>query len=136
LRRDHVCAALGIGIAAAYWFAADAIPTSLLSDSVGAGGVPKAIALLLGVLACAVLFSKQRKVEKRDDLKALGIAALGFVYLAAAPLIGYFLSVAALAGGAALYYGAPRGIGVAVFALGTAALLWLVFSRILGIALP
>lgn len=136
MRRDHVCAALGIAIAAAYWFAADAVPTSLLSDGVGAGGVPKGIALLLGVLSFAVLFSKPRATQKQNDWKALGIAVLGFTYVAAVPFIGYFVSVAALAGGAALYYGAPRRIGVAAFALGTAALLWLLFRQMLGIALP
>jgi len=137
LRRDHVCAALGLALAVAYWLAADAVPVSLLSDNVGAGGVPKGIALILGVLSLSILI-KGSAVDHdgKNHVKALGIAALGFLYVAAAPFIGYFASVAALAGGAALYYGAPRRPGVALFALGTAAVLWLLFGRMLGIALP
>ena len=136
MRRDHVLAALGIVLAAAFWFAADAVPTSMLSDAVGAGGVPKGIAVVLGLLSFAVVFSRPRAFESQDHLKALGIAALGFVYVIVAPLVGYLVSITALAGGAALYYGAPRRPGVALFALGTALLLWLLFGRMLGIALP
>lgn len=102
----------------------------------GAAGLPKSIAVVLAVLSLAAAFSKPKVVERENHLKALGIAALGFVYVAAAPFIGYFIAVTALAGGAALYYGAPRRAGVALFALGTAAVLWLLFGRMLGIALP
>ena len=98
--------------------------------------MPKGIAVVLGLLSIAAAFSKPRAAEKENHLKALGIAALGFVYVAAAPFLGYFIAVTALAGGAALYYGAPRRPGVALFALGTAAVLWLMFGRMLGIALP
>ena len=136
MRRDHVLAALGIVLAAVLWLAADAVPASVLSDAVGAGGVPKGIALVLGVLSFAVAFSTPRAFEKQNHAKALGIAALGFAYVVAAPLIGYFVSISALAGGAALYYGAPRRPAVLLFALGTALALWLVFGRLLGIALP
>jgi hypothetical protein len=41
-----------------------------------------------------------------------------------------------LAGGAAAYYGARRPAGVALFALGSAALLWAAFGALLGIPLP
>ncbi len=136
MRRDHVCAALGVAIAATVWLAADALPVSLLSDNVGAGGVPKGIAILLGLLSILAGFSKPGPAEAQDHLKALGIAGLGFLYVAIAPLLGYFVSASALAGGAALYYGAPRRWGVLAFALGTAGVLWLLFGRLLGIALP
>jgi hypothetical protein len=70
------------------------------------------------------------------SLRALGIAALGFIYVAVVPFIGYFFAVTALAGGAALYYGAPRRLGVLLFAIGTSAVLWLLFRVMLGIAMP
>jgi hypothetical protein len=99
--------------------------------------VPKGIALILGALSLSILIKKSTvDHDGENHVKALGIAALGFLYVVAAPFIGYFVSVAALAGGAALYYGAPRRAGVALFALGTAAVLWLLFGRMLGIALP
>ncbi|HYG54727.1 MAG TPA: tripartite tricarboxylate transporter TctB family protein [Burkholderiales bacterium] len=136
MRRDYVCAALGLAIAGAYWLAADRLPTSLLSDSVGAGGVPKGIAVVLALLSVGVLFARLRETEKQNHLKALGVAAIGFAYVAVVPFLGYFLALTALAGAAALYYGAPRGPGVLAFSLGTAALLWLLFAKLLGIAMP
>ena len=69
-------------------------------------------------------------------MRALGIAALGFIYVAIAPLLGFLVSSTLLAGAAALYYGAPRSAGTLAFAAGSAGLLWLLFGYMLGIALP
>lgn len=140
MRRDLACAALGLALAGAYWAAADALPVSLLADEVGAGGVPKALAVLLALFSAGIAFTafarKAPPSPPGNHFKALGIAALGFAYVAIAPLIGYLISITLLAGGAALYYGARRPGGVALFALGSAALLWLVFGVLLGIPLP
>ena len=140
MRRDLVCAAIGLALAGAYWAAASRLPTSFLSDAVGADGVPKALAVLLAVFSLAIgaraLFRPAEGPEKKSHLRALGIAVLGFVYIALAPYLGYLISAALLAGAAALYYGAPRGPAVALFAAGTAAVLWLAFGALLGIALP
>ena len=141
MQRDLACAALGLALAAAYWAAAHALPSSMLSDAVGAGGVPKGVAVLLALLS---LFIGARAFAQRSDhtaveknhLRALGIAVLGFAYVALAPLIGFFACIALLTGAAALHYGAPRSARTLAFALGSAALLWLVFGRMLGIALP
>lgn len=139
MRRDLACAALGLALAGAYWAAANALPESLLSDAVGADGVPKGLAVLLAVFSVLVAlraFSKKADSEKQNHARALGIAALGALYVAAASFIGYLVSITLLAGGAALYYGAPRRFGMAAFALGTAALLWALFEGLLGIPLP
>lgn len=139
-RRELACAALGVALAAAYWAAADALPASFLSDEVGADGVPKALAVLLAALSLLIgVRALQRPGEappRRNHLRALGIAAIGFAYVAIVPYAGYLVSVALLAAAAALQYGAPRRADVAVFALGTAALLWAVFRVILAIRLP
>lgn len=140
MRRDLACAALGLALAGAYWAAADALPESLLSDAVGADGVPKGFAVLLAVFSALVgIRGVSKKADLEDSpnhLRALGIAVLGCLYVAAASFIGYLVSITLLAGGAALYYGAPRRFGVALFALGTAALLWALFAGLLGIPLP
>lgn len=140
MRRDLVCAAIGLALAAAYWAAASRLPTSFLSDAVGADGVPKGLAALLAVFSLAIgaraLFRPADGPEQKNHLRALGIAVLGFVYIALAPYLGYLICVALLAGAAALYYGAPRRPVVALFAAGTAAVLWLAFGALLGIALP
>jgi putative tricarboxylic transport membrane protein len=140
LRRDLVCAAIGLALAGAYWAAANQLPTSFLSDAVGADGVPKALAVLLALFSLAIgvraLFRPAEAPEKKNHLRALGIGALGFIYVALAPYLGYPICVALLAGAAALYYGAPRRPQVALFAAGTAAVLWLAFDALLGIPLP
>ncbi len=141
MRRDLVCAALGLALAAAYWRAADALPASFLSDAVGAGGVPKALAVAL-----AAAFRPRRhprRVRRPNEpsrnqghARALVIALLGFAYLLLVPFAGYPASTALLASAAALHYGAPRRPAVALFGVGTAIVLWLVFGVLLGIALP
>ena len=137
MRRNRACAALGLALAGVYWFAADALPTSLLADAVGAGGVPKGVAVALALFSIAVAFSKAApESDHPNPLKALGIAAIGFVYVAVVTLLGYFISITAIAGAAALYYGAPRRWGVAAFALGSAAVLWVLFAWVLRIPMP
>ena len=104
MRRDLVCAAIGLALAGAYWAAASRLPTSFLSDAVGADGVPKALAALLAVLSLAIgaraLFRRAESPVKKNHLRALGIALLGFVYVALAPYLGYLICVALLAGAA------------------------------------
>ena len=140
MRRDLVCAALGLSIAAAYWIAADALPASFLSDAVGAGGIPKALASLLAFFSILIGIRGLRRdsgvPETRNHARALVIALLGFAYLLLVPFIGFLVGIALLASGAALHYGAPRRPGVALFGVGTALVLWLVFGVLLGIALP
>ena len=131
VRRDLVCAALGLALAGVYYNAADAIPASLLADGVGAGGTPKLLAVALGLLslllgARGLLAGSSTEAVDRPHLRALGIAGLGFVYVAAAPYLGYPLALALLVAAATLYYGARLRPAVLVYAIGCAALLWLV----------
>jgi hypothetical protein len=137
LRRNLILAAFGLALAAACWAGADALPVSLLSDEVGAGGVPKGLAAALAILSIAIAFPGESEGRhSQNHLKALGVAALGFAYVVLAPLVHYFIAVALLAGGAAAYYGARRPAGMALFALGSAALLWAAFGALLAIPLP
>jgi hypothetical protein len=144
VHRDLVGAALGLALAAAYYAAADALPASVLADNVGAGGIPKLLAIALGagsallgarsLIAGAPAQSADAGVGRH--LRALGVAGLGLAYVAAAPHLGYPLALALLVAAATLYYGATLRWPVAVYAVGCAALLWLVFARVLGVAMP
>ena len=144
MRRDLVCAALGLALAGAYYAAADALPASLLADSVGAGGIPKLLAVALALLsvllgarsllAGAAAASADARIGQH--LRALGVGGLGFAYVAVAPYLGYPLALALLVAVATLYYGASSRVLVLVYATGCAALLWLVFARALGVAVP
>lgn len=141
MRRDLVCAALGLALAGAYYAAADALPTSLLADGVGAAGIPKLLAVALALLslvlgARSLLASQGAAAVDGSHLRALGIAGLGFVYVAAAPYLGYPLALALLVAAATLYYGERPRPAVVAYAFGCAMLLWLVFAKLLGIAMP
>jgi len=135
VRRSHACAAAGLALAAAYWLAADALPRSALADSVGADGVPKLLAGLLAVLSVLIAVKNTDSENLPGSLRALGVAGLGFVYVAMLPLTGYLVGAGLLAAASALYYGA-RGRVVLLFSICTAVLLWLVFAKALGVALP
>ena len=136
MRRDLILAAGGLALAAVYWAGAHALPTSMLSDAVGADGVPKGLAVALAILSILIALRRKPTEGAEFEPRAFGIALLGFAYVALAPLIGYFIAVTLLTGSAALYYGAPRRWTVGAFALGTAAILWATFGWMLGIALP
>jgi putative tricarboxylic transport membrane protein len=141
--RDMICGVAGLAIALAYYALADALPVSLLSDEIGAAGVPKSLAIGLGL--CSILLVGRAAVtrgaaaitfEASTHARALGITAIGAAYAALAPLIGYAPAVALLIAGTALYFGTrlnPRLIVVAVLG---AALLWALFVRMLGIPMP
>ena len=127
-------------LTAAYWMAAHALPTSFLADAVGADGVPKVLAGMLAVFSLLIglraLRQRAESAARKNHGRALLIAVLGFGYLLVVPFAGYLVSIALLAAVAALHYGAPRRPGVALFGVGTALVLWLVFGALLGIALP
>ena len=124
----------GLALAAAYWLAADALPQSALADSVGADGLPKLLALMLAALSILIAFTRDAESQPAS-LRSLGVAGLGFAYVALLPFTGYLVGAALLAGASALYYGA-RGRTVVFFSFFTSLLLWLAFAKTLGVALP
>ncbi|HLB16135.1 MAG TPA: tripartite tricarboxylate transporter TctB family protein [Burkholderiales bacterium] len=143
MRRDLVCAALGLALAVAYYAASNALPRSLLADGVGADGVPKLLAVVLAVLSVVIgvrgFLTPSLTLPLPGGgrhLRALGVAALGAAFVVLAPVLGYPLAVALLLLAAALYYGAAPRLQVVLYAGGTAAILWLVFARVLGVAMP
>ena len=144
--RDTICGALGLVLAVAYFVLADALPVSLLSDEIGADGVPKSLAV--GLALCSLLLvgrsvllrkassERDEAVSLREHAHSLGIIALGAVYTAIAPAIGYPPALALLLVAAALYFGTAFTVRlVLVSALG-AALFWALFVKMLGVAMP
>lgn len=129
-----------VALAAGYAAMAQAIPVSLLSDAVGPGGVPLAIAGLMGfagvgLLLRAALAGPGTARESPDHLRAAGLLALLVLYLLAVPLIGYPLGIGLLAAVVTWFAGA-RGRAVLAFAAGLAALFWIGFVKLLGIPFP
>jgi putative tricarboxylic transport membrane protein len=144
--RDIVCGAFGIALAGLYYLGAQALPVSLLSDAVGAAGVPKALAVALVSLSAlliiraivlrALTHSDAEKPSARTHLRALGVVALGGVYAAAAPIIGYPVSIALLIGLTALYFGLRPDLRLVLVAALGAAVFWALFVKMLGVSMP
>jgi len=142
MRRELACAIFGLGLAAAMWYAADAIPRSALADAVGADGVPKRLAAALALVslwiaARALLWRSAPPASPAVfHPRALAIPAIAGACVLAMPWIGYPLSLALLLAAAAEFYGAPSRARSLAFAVAAAAVLWFVFGRLLGLALP
>lgn len=145
VRRDILCGACGLVLAAFYYRVADALPVSLLSDEIGADGVPKSLAV--GLALCSLLLVGRAVLLRRassggeapsilDHARSLGVVGLGAVYAVIAPVLGYAPALALLLAAVALYFGAGLSLRlVLVSALG-AVLFWALFVKMLGVAMP
>ncbi|MGQ0663619.1 MAG: tripartite tricarboxylate transporter TctB family protein [Pseudomonadota bacterium] len=146
--RDLVCGVLGLALAAAYYAGAAAVPVSLLTDAVGADGVPRMLAISLGTLSAALLV---RAMVAREAVggeetpeaggalryaRALGLVALGFLYVGVAPYLGYPLALALLLAATVVYYGLPPNLRLVPIAVAGAALFWVLFVKMLGVPMP
>jgi putative tricarboxylic transport membrane protein len=142
--KDTIFGATGVALAAIYWLAADDIQRSFLADEVGADGVPKMLAVALGILgAVTVLRSRTVAIEADDEgdtdrphLRALGLLTIGVLFAALLSPLGYLLATAGLIAGVTAYAGQKPDWRLAVAAIGGSAVLWLIFDRIFGVSLP
>ncbi len=114
-----------------------------MSDAVGAGGVPMALAAVMaGAGALLVLRSLLRAPPAGESrsiaahAKAAGLLAMMIAYVLAAPMLGYPLAIGLFAAAVAAYGGARLGWRVAAFGAGVAAFGWLGFVKLLGVAFP
>jgi putative tricarboxylic transport membrane protein len=129
-----------MALAGAYYASASAIPESLLSDEVGAGGLPKLLAVALGVSGALLALRSQSLSALGVTLsiapRAVGLVAVLALYIALLPTLGYAVSMAALIAVAALVAGA-RSIPALVLTAVVAAIgFQLVFVRLFHIAMP
>lgn len=138
-------------LSAGYLYTASQIPDSLLSDVVGAGGVPKALGWAMAILG-AILCTRSAVVWLRDGaasthgdnddasatgvrphLLALGLLAILAAYVVITPYLGYPCSTALMVGAVARFGGAPFNRNLIVIALAAGLGLWLMFGQLLGI---
>lgn len=152
LARELACACLGWTLAGALWVGASRLQRSLLSDDFGAEGLPRALAILLLAVStlialralwawrsargAAVLVDDAPAKPLREHAKALGIVALGFAYILAAPWAGYPVAAALLIFATAVYYGARPDATLAAVSAGGALFLWWMFARMLSVSMP
>jgi len=148
MARELALGLIALALAAVYYATADALPVSLLSDEVGADGVPKALAVALGLLGLAQIaraFLRLARAEGGDapsgedwraHLRALGLLGLAVLYVVVAPHVGYLIATMALLLAVTLYAGQRLSPQVAAVSVAGGAVLWLAFAKLLGVALP
>jgi putative tricarboxylic transport membrane protein len=134
---------IGLGIAAlaaGYYAAALTIYDSMLSDEVGAGGLPKLLAAALAVSGVLLAIRSQGGAPLRLNFsvepRAIGLVAGMAAYIALLPLAGYPLALATLVAGVALLVGAKPTIWLGVISVAAGLGFWLVFARLFHIAVP
>lgn len=150
IARDEIFGLGAVAVAAAYWAAADRIQVSLLADSVGADGVPKALAGILAICGTLLTVTTRLKAQPRDTpetgpavaaaerrthLRAAGLLIGLAVYAMLMPIIGYPIALALLIGGAAVYGGMRARSGVIAVSAAAGIGFWLLF-RLLGVSMP
>jgi putative tricarboxylic transport membrane protein len=138
---DLAAAFVATGAAAAYFLAAGAIQDSLLSDEVGAAGLPK---LLAGVLAAAGLLLGFRAVVAEPaggadialDRRPFVLIAMLAGYVAVVPFLGFPLAIAALIALVARFAGLAWSWRLAAVAAGAGFGFWFAFGRLMGVPVP
>ncbi|WP_230532857.1 tripartite tricarboxylate transporter TctB family protein [Microvirga roseola] len=152
MRGTLVTAILLFIFAVVFWFAADAIPKSRLGGTVGADGLPKLLAVILGMLSAGLIAQsllamratgpvvaaepKPRAADQFIHLRAAGMLALGAAYLLIMPYLGYMLSVGLLLLAVAVYNGKRPSLSLIVFGILGAGFFYLLFVRLLDVPLP
>lgn len=142
LVRDAVLGVAAIGLGLAYSLLADAVPTSLLSDQVGAGGVPKVLSGALIVLGAIQVWRGARiggaegTFDVRVHGRALGLLAMGCGYVVVMPHLGFLLTTAVLIVAVSVYAGIKLGRDLLVVGAVSGVAFWVIFAKLLGIAMP
>lgn len=140
---------LALGLAGIYYYSATDIPRSLLSDAVGADGLPKAYALtlaLLGLISVAQWFTARASASSADGeaeaaplwqhLRVLGLLLLGILYLVLVGNLGYTLTIFLFIAAVGAYSGARLDAKLLLSGAIGALLFWLVFVQAFGLPLP
>jgi putative tricarboxylic transport membrane protein len=144
-RGDLLLGIVAMALAATYLLAAGTIPESLLSDAVGAAGVPKLAGWAMGIAGALLCLRSIRRgsvhgatppIRWRRHLLALGLFGLLVAYVILAPVVGYPLSIALLTGVVAWYAGARFGWRLCAIAIASGAMFWVLFAQVFGVPMP
>jgi putative tricarboxylic transport membrane protein len=146
-RADFALGIAAILLSAAWLHGASRIPDSLLSDAVGAAGLPRAVGWVMavvGLLLCVRSLRGPAQGEPakpqganaaRRHLRALGLLAILAGYVVLAPWLGYAATTGLLVAAGAAHAGA-RGRNLMLIPLAAAVVFWLLFVVAFGIPMP
>src|SRR5688572_10022698 len=138
MNRDLAFGTLMLALSAGYYWMAAGILESQLADAIGPQGLPRTYAVLLAVLSLILIVrSLGRKVRLKPDTtpvppsvrsvrlqpdsgstigRVTGMLAIGIVYIAVVPWLGYLLSLAGLIVATTYYQGGSINRQVALVA--------------------
>ena len=143
INRDRAFGVTMLVLSATYYLAASGIPESQLADAVGPQGLPKTYAALLAALALVLIVRSGRGVgapasdSGRPALwRVAGMLAIGAVYIAVVPWLGYVVSLAGLIFTTTYYQGGSVNRQVAIVAVSGAVFCWVLFVLVMGIPQP
>ena len=158
MSRDLAFGGTTLALSVGYYWMATTIPRSQLADAVGPQGLPRAYAVLLGLLSLVLIVKALRgrgqtrsASESRSSVssprssvlsspsslwRVAGMLTIGIVYILVAPWLGYLLSIAALILATTYYQGGAIDRQVAVVALSGGIVLWLLFVALMRVAQP
>ena len=148
-QRDRLLALGAAVFAGSLIAAARGIEDSMLSDAVGAGGVPQGVGIAMA-LAAVALFGKSflgvapaKAVSDGDAmgwqafvLRTGGLVALLLGYGLLLPVLGYPLTVSLLVLASGRLAGAPLKAPLLLFGLLCGPLLWAMFDQALQVRMP
>jgi hypothetical protein len=143
LSRNAICGAAGLALAIVYYRLADELPRSLLADPIGADGLPKLLATMLGLLSAILLVGALvrprvpgKSTSIATHLRSAGMLALGIFYFFALPWLGYLLTMAVFLLAVTLYAGLRPGVQPVLVSLAGAVVLWGTFVHVFRISMP
>lgn len=123
----------------------DAARLPQTSEAIGPAAVPLPLGVLLGVVGAALLLqsrsqyraaSRETTWQPRAGLRLLGMIATLVAFAVLLPVLGYVVTSAALFVAAAMLLGAPRFWSTVAYGWALAAIVFLLFDRLIGLSLP
>lgn len=145
MKKDLAGSAILLIVAALYYSASTQILSSTLEDQVGPRALPSVIAALLVMIALIIgirtIIAAPAPVAGGKDAeapwpRALGMLAIGAMYIPAAAVLGYWPALLLLLIVVPLYEGMKLSWRVTAVALGGASFFWLLFNYVLGVQQP
>jgi putative tricarboxylic transport membrane protein len=146
--RNTVLASAAFGalmLVAAVLVIVDAVRLPKTSEAVGPAAVPLPVGVLLGIVGAALLVqarsqlagaSRESSWQPRAGLRLLGMLVALVAFAVLLPVLGYVVSSAALFVAAAMLLGAPHFWRTVAYGWALAAIVFLVFDRLIGLSLP
>lgn len=123
----------------------DAASLPETSEAVGPAAVPLPVGVLLGVVGATLLVQARLHLrgavegpawQPRALSRVLGMVVAIVAFALLLPWLGYVVTSAALFVAAAMLLGAPRSWRTVAYGWALAAIVFLVFDRVIGLSLP